>query len=121
MYERDFEKCREYVGHCEPVEYKIESKYVDWSYCANKLAKMLADPKANRVAEFITSTYVITPASILLLELVHRKDRIGKKIQKDIDVARYVQYLDERHKLDFSKPFTKRFLEDSWYTGVRDD
>ena len=82
---------------------------------------MLADPRANRVAEFIDATYAATPASILLLELVHREDKIGKKIKKDIDVARYVQYLDERHNLDFSKPFTKRFLDDPWYTGVSDD
>ena len=82
---------------------------------------MLIDPRANRVADFIQATYGAEPSAILLLELVHRKDKIGKKIQKDIDVARYVNYFDERHNLDFSKPFTKRFLEDSWYTGVSDD
>lgn len=121
MYERDFEKCREYIGHCEPIEYKIETNYNEWSYCANKLVRMLADPRANRVAEFIASTYCAEPSAILLLELVHRKDKICKKILKDIDVARYVQYFDERHKLDFSKPFTKRFLEDPWYLGVSHD
>lgn len=121
MYERDFEKCREYIGHCEPIEYKIETNYNEWSYCANKLVKMLADPRANRVAEFIASTYCAEPSAILLLELVHRKDKIGKKIEKCIDAARYVQYFDERHKIDFSKPFTKRFLEDPWYTGVSND
>ena len=82
---------------------------------------MLADPKANRVADFIHATYNAEPSAILLLELVHRKDKIGKKIQKDINVAKYVQYFDERHKLDFSKPFTKRFMEDPWYTGVSND
>ena len=120
MYERDFEKCREYIGHCEPIEYKVETNYNEWSYCANKLVRMLADPRANRVAEFIASTYCAEPSAILLLELIHRKDKIGKKIEKCIDTARYVQYFDERHKLDFSKPFTKRFLEDSWYLGVSD-
>ena len=39
----------------------------------------------------------------------------------DINVARYVRYLDEKRKLDFSKPFTKRFMDDPWYTGVSDD
>ena len=121
MYERDFEKCREYIGHCEPIEYKIETNYNEWSYCANKLVRMLIDPRANLVAEFIASTYCAEPSAILLLELVHRKDKIGGKIRKLIDVARYVQYFDERHKLDFSKPFTKRFLDDPWYTGVSDD
>lgn len=121
MYERDFEKCREYIGHCEPIEYKIEINYNEWSHCANKLVRMLADPRANRVAEFIASTYLVEPAAILLLELVHRKDKIGKKILKDIDVEKYVKYFDKRHKLDFSKPFTKRFLEDPWYLGVSHD
>lgn len=121
MYERDFEKCREYIGNCEPIEYKIETNYNEWSYCANKLVRMLADPRANRVAEFIASTYCAEPSVILLLELVHRKDKIGKKIEKCINTAGYVRYLDERHKLDFSKPFTKRFLDDPWYLGVSHD
>ena len=121
MYERDFEKCREYIGNCEPIEYKIETNYDEWSYCANKLVKMLADPRANRVAEFIASTYCAEPSVILLLELVHRKDEICKKIVKYVNAAEYVKYLDKRHKLDFSKPFTKRFLDDPWYTGVSND
>lgn len=121
MYERDFERCHKYVGHCEPIEYKIESKLSNWSYCANKLARMLTDPKAIMVADFIQATYGAEPSAILLLELVHRKDEIGEKIIKYVDVAGYVRYFDERHKLDFSKPFTKRFLEDPWYTGVSDD
>ena len=121
MYERDFEKCREYIGNCEPIEYKIESKFGDWSDCASKLVRMLADPRANRVAGFIASTYCAEPSAVLLLELIHRKDKIGKKIEKCIYTAGYVQYFDERHKLDFSKPFTKRFLEDPWYLGVSHD
>ena len=121
MYERDFEKCREYIGLCEPIEYKIETNYNEWSYCANKLVRMLADPRANRVAEFIASTYYAEPSVILLLDLVHRKDEIGKKIVKYVNTAEYVKYLDERHKLDFSKPFTKRFLDDPWYLGVSHD
>ena len=121
MYERDFEKCREYIGHCEPIEYKIESKFSNWSDCADKLVRMLADPRAIVIAKFIAATYAAIPASILLLELVHRKDVIGEKIRKYIDVTGYVEYFDERHKLDFSKPFTKRFLEDPWFLGVSDD
>ena len=118
MYERDFEKCREYIGHCEPIEYKIESKFYNWSYCADKLVRMLTNPKMTSIADFVHSTYIAEPSAILLLELVHRKDAIGEKIRKYIDVAGYVEYFDERHKLDFSKPFTKRFLEDWWYTGA---
>ena len=121
MYERDFEKCREYIGHCEPIEYKIESKFYNWSYCADKLVRMLTNPKMASIADFVHSTYIAEPSAILLLELVHRKDAIGEKIRKYIDVAGYVEYFDERHKLDFSKPFTKRFLEDSWYLGVSND
>lgn len=121
MYERDFEKCREYIGHCEPIEYKIESKFYNWSYCADKLVRMLTNQKMTSIADFVHSTYIAEPSAILLLELVHRKDVIGEKIRKYIDVAGYVEYFDERHKLDFSKPFTKRFLEDSWYLGVSND
>ena len=82
---------------------------------------MLIDPKATTIADFVHSTYIADPSAILLLEMVHRKDEIGKKIIKYIDMAQYVQYFDERHKLDFSKPFTKRFLDDPWYTGVSND
>ena len=121
MYERDFEKCREYIGHCEPIEYKIESKFGSWSSCADKLVRMLADPRAIVIAKFIAATYAAVPASILLLELVHRKDKIGNKAREIIDVARYVQHFDEWHELDFSKPFTKRFTEDWWYTGTNYD
>ena len=121
MYERDFEKCREYIGNCEPIEYKIESKFYNWSYCAGKLVRMLTNPKMTSIADFVHSTYIAEPSAILLLELIHRKDAIGEKIRKYIDVAGYVEFFDERHKLDFSKPFTKRFLEDSWYLGVSDD
>ena len=121
MYERDFEKCREYIGHCEPIEYKIESKFISWSNCADKLVRMLADPRAIVIAKFIAATYAAVPASILLLELVHRKDKIGNKAREIIDVARYVQHFDEWHELDFSKPFTKRFTEDWWYTGTNYD
>lgn len=121
MYERDFEKCREYIGHCEPIEYKIENKYNEWSCCANKLARMLTDPRENRILEFIASTYYAEPSVILLLELVHRKDKLGNKIEKLVDVASYVQLFEEMHKLDFSKPFTKRFMEDPWYLGVSND
>ena len=121
MYERDFEKCREYIGHCEPIEYKIESKFGSWSNCADKLVRMLADPRAIVIAKFIAATYAAVPASILLLELVHRKDKIGNKAREIIDVARYVQHFDEWHELDFSKPFTKRFTEDWWYTGTNYD
>ena len=121
MYERDFEKCREYIGHCEPIEYKIESKFDSWSNCADKLVRMLADPRAIVIAKFIAATYAAVPASILLLELVHRKDKIGNKTRETIDVARYVQHFDEWHELDFSKPFTKRFTEDWWYTGTNYD
>ena len=121
MYERDFEKCREYIGHCEPIEYKIESKLSSWSNCADKLVRMLADPRAIVIAKFIAATYAAIPASILLLELVHRKDKIGNKAREIIDVARYVQYFDKWHELDFSKPFTKRFTEDWWYTGTNYD
>ena len=121
MYERDFEKCREYIGHCEPIEYKIESKFGSWSDCADKLVRMLADPRAIVIAKFIAATYAAVPASILLLELVHRKDKIGNKAREIIDVARYVQHFDEWHELDFSKPFTKRFTEDWWYTGTNYD
>lgn len=121
MYERDFERCHKYVGHCEPIEYKIEKSYNEWSYCANKLVGMLENPENNRIADFITSTYLVEPAAILLLELVHRRDEIGKKIEKFEDTAGYYKYFDERHKLDFSRPFTKRFTEDPWYLGVSDD
>ena len=121
MYERDFEKCREYIGRCEPIEYKIESKFGSWSNCADKLVRMLADPRAIVIAKFIAATYAAVPASILLLELVHRKDKIGNKAREIIDVARYVQHFDEWHELDFSKPFTKRFTEDWWYTGTNYD
>ena len=121
MYERDFEKCRKYIGHCEPIEYKIESKFGSWSNCADKLVRMLADPRAIVIAKFIAATYAAVPASILLLELVHRKDKIGNKAREIIDVARYVQHFDEWHELDFSRPFTKRFTEDWWYTGTNYD
>lgn len=109
IYEDYFEKAKEYIGNCKPVEIKNTCTFLEWQMLARSFITFVSSNRACDIADVLHLALNYKELAVLVIEEIYRGK--NKKFESFIDKDVFVRELYNKLEMEFAKPFTKRWAK----------